>query len=87
KTQAILQHGIRNQDIKKIIDNLTEQANITTIQSPVKALEEQYFKPPLKKCPNCGKMKKAGRQVVNVVDAVRRFVYFGKHPQQPSSQR
>ncbi|RZC71433.1 hypothetical protein C5167_034596 [Papaver somniferum] len=37
------------------------------------------------KCPNCGKMKKAGRQVVIAMDAVRRFAYFGKHPHQPSS--
>ncbi|KAI3944474.1 hypothetical protein MKW98_006635 [Papaver atlanticum] len=47
--------------------------------------EDKYFKSPPKKCPNCGKMKKAGRKMVIAVDAARRFAYFGKHPQQPSS--
>ncbi|KAI3909604.1 hypothetical protein MKW98_014021 [Papaver atlanticum] len=64
---------MRKQDIKMIIDNLTEQA-IVTIQSPLK-----------RKCTKCGKLKMAGRQVVNVVDAVRRFKYFGTQHQQPSS--
>ncbi|KAI3962926.1 hypothetical protein MKW92_006183 [Papaver armeniacum] len=73
-----------NQDIKKIIDNLTEQA-IVTIQSPLMAFEEKYYEPPQRKCTKCGKLKKSGRQVVNVVDAVRRFNYFGTQHQQPSS--
>ncbi|KAI3922924.1 hypothetical protein MKW98_007055 [Papaver atlanticum] len=66
---------------KRVINNLMEHA----IQTQVKTYEEQYFKSPPKKCPNCGKMKKAGRQVVIAMDAARRFAYFGKHPQQPSS--
>ncbi|RZC61833.1 hypothetical protein C5167_023584, partial [Papaver somniferum] len=77
---------MRKQDIKKIIDNLTQQA-IVTIQSPLKAFEEKYYKPPQRKCTKCGKLKKAGRQVVNVVDAVRRFKYFGTQHQQPSSTK
>ncbi|KAI3903437.1 hypothetical protein MKW98_032091 [Papaver atlanticum] len=69
--------------IKKRTDDLTQQATVI-VQSPLKALEEQCFKPPLKKCQKCGKLKIAGRQVLNIVDAVRRFRYFGSQHQQPS---
>ncbi|RZC51013.1 hypothetical protein C5167_019442 [Papaver somniferum] len=66
---------------KRVINNIAEHA----VQSQLKTIEEKYFKSLLKKCPNCGKMKKAGRKMVIAVDAARRFAYFGKHPQQPSS--
>ncbi|KAI3866221.1 hypothetical protein MKW92_004032 [Papaver armeniacum] len=66
---------------KRVINNLTEHA----IQAQVKIYEENFLKFPPKKCSNCGKIKKAGRQVVIAMDAARRFAYFGKHPQQPSS--
>ncbi|KAI3916719.1 hypothetical protein MKW92_048802 [Papaver armeniacum] len=66
--------------LKRVIDDFSKQ----TIRSQVKAFEEKYFKSPPKKCPNCGKMKKAGRQVVIAIDAVRRFAYFGNHLRQPS---
>ncbi|KAI3920810.1 hypothetical protein MKW98_005636 [Papaver atlanticum] len=62
--------------LKRVIDDFAQQ----TIRSQVKTFEEEYFKSPPKKCPNCGKMKKAGRQVVIAIDAA----YFGNHPQQPS---
>ncbi|KAI3941541.1 hypothetical protein MKW92_037194 [Papaver armeniacum] len=66
---------------KRVINNIAEHA----VQSQLKTIEEKYFKSLLKKCPNCGKLKKAGRKMVIAVDAARRFAYFGKHPQQPSS--
>ncbi|XP_026427945.1 protein KOKOPELLI-like [Papaver somniferum] len=68
---------------KRVINNIAEHA----VQSQLKTFEEKYFKSPPKMCPNCGKMKKAGRKMVIAVDAARRFAYFGKHPQQPSSVR
>ncbi|KAI3862087.1 hypothetical protein MKW92_022690 [Papaver armeniacum] len=61
---------------KRVITNIVEHT-----------FEEKYFKSPTKMCRNCGKMKKAGRKMVIAVDAARRFAYFGKHPQQPSSVR
>ncbi|KAI3853056.1 hypothetical protein MKX03_033079 [Papaver bracteatum] len=66
---------------KRVINNIVEHV----VQSQLKTFEEKYFKSPPKKCPNCGKMKKAGRKMVIAVDAARRFAYFWKHPQQPSS--
>ncbi|KAI3866203.1 hypothetical protein MKX03_006757 [Papaver bracteatum] len=66
--------------LKRVIDDFAQQA----IRSQVKTFEDKYFKSPPKKCPNCGKMKKAGRQVVIATDAIRRFSYFGNHLQQPS---
>ncbi|KAI3891467.1 hypothetical protein MKW92_034183 [Papaver armeniacum] len=66
---------------KRVINNIAEHA----VQSQLKTIEEKYFKSHLKKCPDCGKLKKAGRKMVIAVDAARRFAYFGKHPQQPSS--
>ncbi|KAI3886241.1 hypothetical protein MKW92_038792 [Papaver armeniacum] len=72
--------------IKKMIDNLTQEATVI-VQSPLQALEEQCFKTPLKKCPTCGKFKIAGRQMVHVLDAVRRFKCFASQHQQPSATR
>ncbi|KAI3928621.1 hypothetical protein MKW98_024222 [Papaver atlanticum] len=66
---------------KRVINNIAEHA----VLSQLKTFEEKYFKSPLKKCPNCGKLKKAGRKMVIAVDAARRFAYFGKHPQPLSS--
>ncbi|KAI3838056.1 hypothetical protein MKW98_009007 [Papaver atlanticum] len=61
--------------------------NIAVRRACCSTFEEKYFKSPPKMCRNCGKMKKAGRKMVIAVDAARRFAYFGKHPQQPSSVR
>ncbi|KAI3913252.1 hypothetical protein MKW92_046681 [Papaver armeniacum] len=72
--------------IKKMIDNLTQEATVI-VQTPLKALKEQCFKHPLKKCRNCGKLKIAGRQVVHVLDAIQRFKYFASQHQQPSATR
>lgn len=60
---------------KRVMNNIAEHA----VQSQLKTFEEKYSP---KKCPNCGKLKKAGRKMVIAVDAARRFAYFGKHPQQ-----
>ncbi|RZC61472.1 hypothetical protein C5167_023233 [Papaver somniferum] len=66
--------------LKRVIDDFAQQS----VWSQVKTFEEKYFKFPPKTCPNCGKMKKAGRQVVIAIDAVRRFAHLGNHLQQPS---
>ncbi|KAI3871007.1 hypothetical protein MKW92_043390 [Papaver armeniacum] len=62
---------------KRVITNIVEHVTF----------EEKYFKSPTKMCRNCGKMKKVWKEDGYCGRCKRRFAYFGKHPQQPSSIR
>ncbi|MCL7028231.1 hypothetical protein MKW94_008650 [Papaver nudicaule] len=71
-----------NEDAKVALKRDIENAAENIIRSHVKTLEEELLKPQeKKKCSKCGKWKKTWKVVVNVLDATRRFQYFGKHRQ------
>ncbi|MCL7042307.1 hypothetical protein MKW94_014408 [Papaver nudicaule] len=71
-----------NEDAKVALKRDIENAAENIIRYHVKTLEEELLKPQeKKKCLKCGKWKKTGKVVVNVLDATRRFQYFGKHRQ------
>ncbi|MCL7026342.1 hypothetical protein MKW94_001040 [Papaver nudicaule] len=73
-----------NEDSRLALKKDLEKAKEQIIRSHIKKLEEKHMTPQ-KKCSTCGKMKKRGWAVVNVIDAAQRFAYFGKNPQVPTN--